>query len=134
MVEFKRGQTFIDHRSIDYTGNQKAKYYIGLSNAYDLKDVIVCFVLNTEKYFDRYTLGCNHGHHRFIIPPATFSFITAHTSIMLNKEAIYTFEELLQSDKQLLDLADDNLARKIKNCIDWQYILARNKDLIIKSF
>jgi hypothetical protein len=134
MVEFKRGQTFLDHKAVDFSGNQKAKYFIGLSNAYDPEDEIVCFVMNTENHFSKYHLWCNHGYHRFIIPPTTFTFIVEHTSIMLNKEAVYTLGELMQSDKKLLDIASDDLSRQIKNCIDWRFIIPKRKQLIMNSF
>ncbi len=134
MEEFKRGQTFIDYKAIDWTGKPGPKYFIGLSSAYDIDDKIVCFVMDTEKHFEKYHLDCNPLHLRFIIPPNTFSFISRHTSIILSKEAIYKLSEIYSGNIKLLDMAADNLARQIKNCINWRYILPKHKEMIINSF
>ena len=134
MVDFERGQTFLDSQAIDHTGISKPKYFIGLSNAYDFDDEIVCFVMNTERRFERYKYNCNRKAHRFIIPPNTFSFIKENTSIMLVHEVFYKLKEMYENRIKLLDLANDTLARQVKNCIDWDYMLPKSKKLVLRSF
>ena len=133
MADFEKGQTFIDKQAVNLD-QTKAKYFIGMCNAEYDDDLIVCFVMNTEKRMDQYHLNCNKEACRFIIEPSTFSFITKPTSIMLKREWIYKMSELYNSNIKLLDKADETLARQIKNCIDWNHIMLKSKKLIIVSF
>ena len=121
MADFERGQTFLDLRAcnIDRTGG---KYFIGLSDACDDDDIIVCFIFNTEHKMDKYRLACNPKSEKFIIAPKTFSFITQNTSIMLYREVIYRLAEMYESNIKLLDKAEDELDPKA----------GRHKDLIIQ--
>lgn len=133
MAVFEKGQTFLDHEAIDFYG-VNPKYFIALSNADFPDDKIICFVMNTENRMEKYHFNCNKNDLRFIIRSNTFSFIDHPTSIMLNKEIFYTFEEICQDHIELLDVADDLLTRQIKNCIDWNFILPKSKKLIFDSF
>ncbi|MGA2298774.1 MAG: hypothetical protein ABSG15_14600 [FCB group bacterium] len=133
MAEFERGQTFLDKKAINFDGT-KGKYFIALSNAESSDDEVVCFVMNTENRMDKYKLNCNKKPGKFIIKPATFSFIKNYTSIMLNKEAYYTLDELCDKNIDLRDVAEDKLQREIKNCIDFDYLLPKGTKLIKDSF
>jgi hypothetical protein len=133
MAEFDRGQTFLDLSATNQEGT-KGKFFIGLSNADYADDSIVCFVFNTEKRMDKYHLGCNKEVQKYIVAPGTFSFVSAHSSIMLNQDYCYKLEEMYGDNIKLLDKADDNLSRQIKNCIDWDYILPKSALLIKQSF
>lgn len=133
MADFERGQTFFDRGACNIDGT-KGKYYIGMSNASYDDDDIVCFVLNTEKRMDQHYLLCNKSKQKFIIAPRTFSFISDYTSIMLNKEVIYKLTEMYDGERRLLDKADDQLARQIKNCIDFDFITPKYHSLIKDSF
>lgn len=133
MAEFERGQTFLDLKATNYQGT-KGKYYIGLSNADYDDDVIVCFVFNTENRMDNYHLHCNDNVQKFIVGPATFSFIEKYSSIMLNLPCYYSFKAICNSSIKLLDKANDELSRQIKNCIDWSYIPLKFQPLIKQSF
>jgi len=133
MADFNKGQTFLDKAATNYQGT-KGKYFIALSDAEYDDDLIVCFVMNTENRMDQYNSLCNKDKQRFIISPGTFTFITRHTSIMLVKEAFYKYSEIYRDNVKLLDMADDNLVRQIKNCIDWNYISIKAKDIIRQCF
>ncbi len=133
MAVFEKGQTFLDKKALDFSG-VSPKYFIALSNADYPDDKVICFVMNSENEMDKYHFNCNRDKFRFIIKKNTFSFINRPTSIMLIKEVIYTFEEICQSNIKLLDVANDLLTRQIKNCIDWNFLLPKSKELIINSF
>jgi len=133
MADFNKGQTFFDECAVNYEGT-KGKYYIALSDADNDDDLIVCFVMNTENRMDKYHLLCNKDKQRFIISPGTFTFIKRYTSIMLMREVFYKYSEIYQDNIKLLDLTDDNLVRQIKNCIDWNYISEKAKNIIKQSF
>ena len=133
MADFDKGQTFIDFEASNIN-QTKAKYFIGLSDAYDNDDTIICFVMNTEKRLDRYHFNCNRENHRFIIPVDTFSFIKKPTSIMLISEWWYTLNDMYANNIKLLDKASDLLARQIKNCIDWNFLRPKSRKLILNSF
>jgi hypothetical protein len=83
MPLFEAGTTFLDHYSRNIQG-EKAKYFIGMNNADDEDDVIVAFVFNTEHRMDLYRVGCNKDKQKYVIEPKSFSFISAHSSIMLS--------------------------------------------------
>jgi hypothetical protein len=133
MAEFDRGQTFLDLAATNIDGT-KGKYFIALSFAEYEDDEIVCFVMNTERRIENYTLNCNRTKGKFVIKPGTFKFITEHTSIMLKKEIYYKLEEILSSKIKLLDIAEDKLQREIKNCIYFNYLLPKGTKLIKQSF
>ncbi len=133
MADFNKGQTFLDLKSVNIDGI-KGKYFIALSDADYIDDEIICFVMNTEKFMSKYMVNCNKQYQRFIISPGTFSFISKPTSIMLEKEWHYRFEEMFMDTIKILDLAPDLLVRQIKNCIDWGYILPKAKKIIEDSF
>jgi hypothetical protein len=133
MAEFEKGQTFLDLGATNFCGS-KGKYFIGLSTANFDDDIICCFVLNTEKRMDRYRLYCNKEAQKFIIPPQTFSFITDYTSIMLHQAVVYRLKEIYDDRIKLKDLADDTLARQIKNCVNRDSISVKHYQLIRDSF
>ena len=133
MPSFEKGQTFLDRKALDLYGT-KPKYFIALTEAEDADDEIICFVMNTENMMNRYNFECNKKDLRFIIRPGTFQFIDRETSIMLNKEVYYTFEEICLDNIKLLDIADDLLLRQIKNCIDWDFMMLKTKRIINQCF
>jgi len=133
MAELERGQTFLDLKACNSDGT-KGKFHISLSNVSFDDDILVCFVFNTEHKMSKYKLDCNPTSERFIIAPKTFSFITDFTSIMLHREVIYRLEEIYESNIKLLDIADDMLSRKIKNCICRDHISPKMYALITNSF
>ncbi len=133
MAEFERGQTFLDRKATNISG-QKHKYFIALSNADFEDDDVVCFVMNSEDDMIGKSYLCNKVKGKFILKSGDFSFIKHDTSIMLKVESVYTLEELLSSDVQLLDMASDTLQRQIKNCIDFGYLLPKHSDLIKAAF
>lgn len=133
MAEFEKGQTFLDLKATNYQGT-KGKYFIGLSNADYDDDIIVCFVFNTENRMDKYHLYCNSEVQKFILPPKIFPFLTNHSAIMLNQPCCYNLKEIYNDSIKLLEKADDNLSRQIKNCIDWGYIPPKFQTLIKQSF
>jgi len=133
MADFSKGQTFLDLQSVNIDGT-KGKYFISLSDANFDDDEIICFVMNTEHYMERYKVNCNKKFQRFIIVSGTFSFITKNTSIMLEKEWYYKYSEMYVEKIKILDLAPDILTRQIKNCIDWGYILPRARKIIEDCF
>ncbi len=133
MADFKKGQLFLDKSAINIQGI-KGKYFIAMSDAEDDDDLIICFVLNTERRMEKYHLNCNKNFQRFIIPPDTFSFIHEYTSIMLVKEVFYKFAEIFENNILLLDMTNEILLRQIKNGIDWNYISPKAKNIILKSF
>jgi hypothetical protein len=133
MPSFEKGQTFLDQKALDSTGS-KPKYFIALTDAEYTDDEIICFVMNTENMMYRYHFECNKKDLRFIIRPGTFSFINHETSIMLNKEIYYTFEEICLDNIKLLDIANDLLLRQIRNCIDWDFMMLKTKRIINQYF
>jgi len=133
MAEFERGQTFLDKKATNFDGT-KGKYFIALSSGEFSDDEIVCFVMNSENRFEKYHLNCNKTPGKFIIKPETFSFINKYTSIMLKSEVYYTLDDLCDDNILYLDIADDQLQREIKNCIDFNYLLPKGTKLIRDSF
>lgn len=134
MAEFERGQTFIDLKSSNIN-QTKAKYFIALSNANYEDDEIICFVMNTEQRMNLFNYDCNKNAGKFIIPNGTFKFIDRDTSIMLRTETYFLFSEILNSSSiKLLEIADEQLQRKIKNCIDFNFIPPKAKKIILDSF
>ena len=133
MADLNKGQTFLDLSATNYYGT-KGKFFIALSNAEVENDLVVCFVMNTEKRMNKYHLLCNKNHQRFIIAPKTFSFISEYTSIMLVKEVFYEYSEFFQDHIKLKDVADDILVRQIKNCLDFNYLTQKATRLIKDSF
>lgn len=122
MAEFERGQFFFDKQATNFQG-VKGKYFIALTEATEADDMIVCFVINTENNFPKYSLNCNRFVQKFILAPGQFSFVAKHSSIMLSLPCRYTFEEICNSNINILtDIADDNLCRQIKNCIEMDQI------------
>ncbi len=130
MADIEVGQTFIDLRSSNLFQGEKAKYFISMSCADCDGDEFVCFVMNTERMMEKYHPYCNKTKQKFIIPPNTFSFITAHTSIMLARPAVYTYEEMFAGHIRLLEVAPNLLCSQIKNCIDWNFIPPRISKMI----
>lgn len=133
MATFEKGQTFLDLGAINFYG-EKGKYFIALSDAEYDDDLIVCFVMNTEKRMDKCHLHCNRELQKFIIKPNTFSFIKDYTAIMLILPCCYYLKEMYEPRIRLLDIADETLCRQIKNCIDWNEIPPKFKFLIKQSF
>jgi len=133
MAEFDFGQTFLDKQATNFSGT-KGKYYIALSNADYDDDLIICFVMNTEKFMDKYQYNCNKSAQKFIIAPNTFSFIDRDTSIMLDQPVCYKFIEMYGNNIKLLDQADETLCRQIKNCIDFNNIPPKFATLIKDCF
>lgn len=122
MAEFDKGQFFFDRKAINFQG-PKGKYFIGLTDANEADDLIVSFVINTENNFNKYNLKCNSKAQKFILAPNEFSFLSKHSSIMLSIPCRYSFEEICESNIEILkDKADDTLCRQIKNCIDLEQI------------
>ena len=133
MADIEIGQTFLDLSATCYQGT-KGKYFIAISRASDFGDEFACFVMNTERRMDKYRLNCNKSVQKFIIAPATFTFIRNYTSIMLSKPCLYKYDEMFEKHIKLLDVAPNLLCRKIKNCIDWDYIPGKIAPLIKKAF
>jgi hypothetical protein len=130
MADIEIGQTFVDLRSSNLFQENKAKYFITLSRADCEGDEFACFVMNTERRMEKYHLNCNKSKQKFIIPPGSFSFITANTPIMLANPAIYKYEEMFTDHVKLLDEAAPLLCGQIKNCIDWDFIPVKIKKMI----
>ena len=103
------------------------------SAEYD-NDYIICFAMNTERRMDRYRLGCNYNHSKFIIKPSTLSFVDEYTSIMLMTPLCYQLIEMYNDWIKIKDKADVLLCKQIKNCIDWGYISLRFAEFIKSSF
>ena len=133
MADFELGQTFLDKKSTNYSGT-KPKYYIALSSADDDDDPIICFVMNTERYMDKYSFGCNKQDEKFIIEKGTFSFIKYPTSIMLFSAVMYKLSEMYESKIVLYEVAKEKLCRQIKNCINWNSIPIKFQRIIKDSF
>ena len=133
MADIEIGQIFLDLKAISYQG-EKAKYFISMSCANDIGDEFACFVMNTEKRMDKYSLNCNKKAQKFILAPNTFSFITNYTAIMLSRACLYKYEEICEKHIKLLDVATNILCRQIKNCIDWNFIQRKIAILIKDAF
>lgn len=134
MAEFNRGQTFLDRKSSNFDGT-KGKYFIALSNAEYTDDYIICFVMNTEHNMNNLHYNCNKNEGKFIIKPDTFSFISNNTSIMLKQPVCYTLDEMYKDNIKLFnEIADEELQRQIKNCLDFGYIPIKFAHYIKESF
>ena len=134
MPLFEAGRTFLDKRAINSTGLND-KYFIGMNDADFENDLIVCFVFNTEHRMDLLPhIGCVKDKLKYVIEPGTFSFIKSHSSIDLYP-VFYALKELVDS-KNIIELekADDDLARRIKKCIDEKHIPTKAWSLIKDSF
>jgi len=139
MADFKVVQTFIDHLATSVSHPQpKPKFFIGMSEASKLSDMIVCFVMNTERQMKNHTLNCNSRVQKFILVPSDFTFLTEFTSIMLNQVASYTLEEIYEyhsrSRIKFFEIAGAELCRQIKNCINFNFIEPIYSSLIKESF
>ncbi len=118
MCLLKRGQFFIDLRAANNQGT-KPKYFIAMTSADFDDDWVVCFVINTERHMDKMaSIGCNKKRLAYVLEPGQFSFLTEYSSIFLRVRQ-YTLAELINSNTiKMLDIAPDELCRKIKNCCD----------------
>lgn len=134
MPLFEAGTTFLDHRAFNIQG-EKAKYFIGMNNADTEDDVIIAFVFNTEHRMDLYHVGCNKEKQKYVVEPKSFSFISAHSSIMLSVPEYYQLKEIIDKDSvKIFEKATDRLAREIKNCLDLKNVSAKFYHLIKESF
>ena len=133
MTDYEKGQTFLDLKATNYSGT-KGKYFIALNDADDDDDPIIAFVMNTENRMDQFRVGCNKKFQKYILQPGDFSFIKNHTAIMLELPQLYTLAEMYDNNIKLLDKADDNLCRQIKNCIDFNYIPVKFAQIIKTCF
>ncbi len=134
MVEFERGQFFLDHQATNYQG-QKGKYFIALTDAECDDDLIVCFVLNTERRMELHTLDCNKEVQKYILAPNSFSFVRDHSAIMLSLPCCYKLIEMYKDNIQILnDKADEVLCRRIKNCIDLNQIIIKFAKIIKECY
>lgn len=134
MPLFEAGTTFLNHRAINIQG-EKPKYFIGMNNADDEDDFIVAFVFNTEYRMDLYHVGCNKDKQKYVVEPASFSFISAHSSIMLSVPQYYQLKEIIdKSSVKIFEKAKDRLAREIKNCLDLKNVSMKFHHLIKESF
>jgi len=129
----KKGQTFLHKNATNYQGT-KPKYFIALNQADGLEDEIVCFVINSENRMDKYVEGCNKGKGKYILKPNELSFITHHSSIMLDLPIRYYVKELFENDFVILDIANDLLCRQIKNCMNFDNIPSRFGNIIKDCF
>ncbi|HEY3249606.1 MAG TPA: hypothetical protein VGK25_00675 [Ignavibacteria bacterium] len=131
---FQAGTIFLDLKAANIDG-QKAKYFIGMNEANDEDDKVICFVLNTEHHPEKLTEGCNKNKEKFYVPLKKFNFQTANTSIMLYRTVIYKLEEIISSqDIKIIETVDETMARQIKNCIDKESIEPFAWELINASF
>jgi hypothetical protein len=133
MADIEIGQIFLDMQATNYY-QSKPKYHIALSSAEYDDDNIICFVINTEHNIKDYALGCNKSSSKFIISQGTFSFITKQSAIMLHQEVLYILEEMYKDSIKLLEVADIELCRQIKNCIDFNDISVKFGNLIKECF
>lgn len=135
MPLFEAGTTFLDHRALNIQG-EKAKYFIGMNNADDGDDIVVSFVFNTEhrEEFIK-NPGCKKNKQKFVINPKELSYLKNFTSIELAQPRYYKLYEICESQTvTILEKVDDNLARRIKNCIDMNFIATKFHNLIKESF
>ncbi|NUM43002.1 MAG: hypothetical protein HUU45_15405 [Leptospiraceae bacterium] len=134
MPLFEAGRTFLDKKALNSTG-PNPKYFIGMNDADFEDDAIVCFVFNTEHRMDLLPhTGCIKNKLKYVLIPGTFSFIKSHTAIDLYP-VFYNLKELINNENIVeLDKASEELARKIKNCIDEKLIPKKAWSLIKDSF
>jgi hypothetical protein len=134
MPLFTPGTIFIDIKAANLIG-QKAKYFIGMNEANDEDDEIVCFVLNTEKFPEKLVIGCNKDKEKFFVPLNKFSFQTNPTSIMLYRAVFYYLRDILEDENiKTIETVDEITARQIKNCINKDNIEEFAWALINSSF
>lgn len=135
MAEFEKGLTFHDKTATNFDG-EKGKYFIGLTDAEFEDDIIVSFVINTEHRMDKYRIGCNKEAEKYILEPKQFSFLKNYSSIMLDQSCGYLLKEMYEKNIELFydDKADDNLCRRIKNCINFDSIPTKYSILIKECF
>lgn len=131
---FSPGTIFLDTKASNIQGI-KPKYFIGISKASDETDKIVCFVLNTEKYPEKLKEGCNKEKEKFFLQSNKFGFLTNPTSIMLNRECLYSLKEIINEKYiKIIDEIDEITLRQIINCIKKENISLFNWELIKAIF
>lgn len=135
MPLFEAGTTFLDHRALNIQG-EKPKYFIGMNNADERDDVVISFVFNTEHKEElRKNPGCKKEKQKFVLKPEELPYLKDYTTIELATPRYYQLFEICESKNVvILDKADDNLSRRIKNCIDMNFILIKFQHLIKESF
>ncbi len=135
MPLFEAGTTFLDHRAINIQG-EKPKYFIGMNNADFDDDVIIAFVFDTEHKEElKKSPGCHKGKQKFVLKPHELSYLTSFTTVELATPRYYQLKNICESNTvKILECADENLARRIKNCIDMNYIVKKFHQLIKDSF
>jgi hypothetical protein len=114
---FLPGTIFIDQKAAAITGisEEKPKYFIGMNEANDEDDRVVCFVLSTENNPEKLKPGCNKDKARFFCQMGTFKFQTKQTSIMLHRAAYYYLREIVESNSiKQVETVGDQLARQKK--------------------
>lgn len=126
MATIDCGQFFLDHNA-SKNFQQKAKYFIALSDADDEDDIMICFVINTDKF--NLPAHCNKNKNKYVLDPKIhcFSFLKHKSSIMLSEPCFYKAGELINTNSITIlnDVADENLQREISNCIDKNNITQR---------
>lgn len=130
---FEKGQTFLDKAAINIQG-KKPKYFIALTSANEPDDIVICFVINTENRMELYKEACNKAKGKYILKPKELTFITNHSSIMLDLPCKYYLKELGEKTVELFEIADDTLCRQIKNCLNFDNINPKFGDMIKKCF
>ncbi|MBU0561455.1 MAG: hypothetical protein KKD86_15105 [Bacteroidetes bacterium] len=135
MPTIPKGQFFMDLYAMK-DGESKPKYFIAMTEGEYDDDEIISMVLNTEHRLGIYRVGCNSKKQKYVLLPDNhdFSFLKNPTSIMLSEPCCYYTEEFYESRIKLYEIADENLLRRIKNCIDFGYMLPRWAKLIKDSF
>lgn len=137
MALFEKGITFLDFRAVNIQGG-KPKYFIALTPGDYDDDHIVCCVFNTEKRPDLIDCcGCNKRLNKYIIQPGSFSFIKVHTAIDLVPLSYLLKDILCSSHIKILDssdIASDLLCRRIKNCMDKQYIPLKFNNILKETY
>ena len=135
MPEIERGRTFIDFESVSFN-KKKPKFFITMNDADYDDDILVCFVMNSEKQREERNLSynCNRLKGKFVIQEGVFSFITHDTSIMLKTPNYLKLEYIIGGNTKLYEIAPELIQRQIKNCLDFGYIQPQYAELIKKSF
>ena len=139
MAIIEKGQFFKDNKAVKLDTEPKSKYFITLTQGNEEDDPLLCFVLNTEDRMDLYKVGCNKKKEKFILSPdiQNFTFLKNFSAIMLLGAQTYKVFELFENDGiEVLekDIADDELLRQIKNCIDINNLLPKEKELLDENY
>lgn len=132
MATIEKGQFFLDHQALK-EGETKAKYFIVLTDGNLDDDEVICIVMNTEHRMDIYHVGCNHEKQKFVLykEEHEFDFLEKPSSLMLDEPRTYWVKEFYEDHLKILDdKADENLCRQIKNCVDINYWLPRQAQLL----